>query len=113
MIKEINAVIFNETRRDTRFSRLNHADWRGAIVFLVLLASAVAGIQSSWTALSPTYDEPYHIANGLAWLGRGTQDDFEQPPLAQGVAALGLYLKGIRVAPAKRPVREDVRAIQQ
>jgi hypothetical protein len=60
---------------------------------LTLIGIATALIVSSWSVLSGTVDEPYHIANGLDWLEHGIQADFEDPPLAQGAMALGLYLE--------------------
>jgi hypothetical protein len=57
---------------------------------------AVFRIVNSAYTLSTTYDEPYHIGNGMAWLARGIQSSLEQPPLAQGAVALGLYLAGVR-----------------
>jgi 4-amino-4-deoxy-L-arabinose transferase-like glycosyltransferase len=61
---------------------------------LILIGSAIVLIVHSWSVLSGTVDEPYHVANGLDWLEHGIQEDFQQPPLAQGAIALGLYLQG-------------------
>src|SRR5580658_4298131 len=86
-----------EAQQNPRIFRWAQSDWSQSVVVLILAAMAVAGIESSWTVLSATYDEPYHIGNGMEWLDAGTQCDFEQPPLAQGMVALGPYLKGIRL----------------
>jgi len=68
--------------------------WLMEVGLLILIGIATALIVSSWSVLSGTVDEPYHIANGLDWLEHGIQADFQQPPLAQGAMALGLYLEG-------------------
>jgi hypothetical protein len=67
----------------------------------ILIGLAVVEVVNSSTSFSATYDEPYHIANGMEWLDRGTQSEFEQPPLAQGAIALGCYLEGIRSSSEK------------
>jgi hypothetical protein len=63
------------------------------LIACVLASTAI--IANSWNSLSGTVDEPYHIANGLGWLENGTQLDFQQPPLAQALVALGLHLQGV------------------
>jgi 4-amino-4-deoxy-L-arabinose transferase-like glycosyltransferase len=58
---------------------------------------SVVGVVNSWTALSATFDEPYHIASGMEWLDKGTYTyEPQHPPLARVVIALGPYLKGLR-----------------
>ena len=96
MVKRTNSAVVPETQHNPRSLRWAQSDWPWAICVFVLIGMAVVGIENSWTALSATYDEPYHVANGIEWLGQGTQSDLEQPPLAQGAIALGPYLKGIR-----------------
>jgi hypothetical protein len=66
----------------------------GLPLILILIATALI-VHGSY-GLSGTVDEPYHIANGLDWLENGKQADLQQPPLAQGAVALGLYLEGMR-----------------
>lgn len=68
--------------------------WLLEVGLLILVGIATGLIVNSWSVLSGTVDEPYHIANGLDWLEHGTQADFVDPPLAQGAVALGLYLEG-------------------
>jgi hypothetical protein len=51
----------------------------------------------SWTALSATIDEPFHIACGMEWLAKGTYTyELLHPPLARVAMALGPYGKGLR-----------------
>jgi 4-amino-4-deoxy-L-arabinose transferase-like glycosyltransferase len=74
--------------------------WLSNVVVLVLIGTigiAVVGIENSWTNLSATYDEPYHIASGMEWLHNGPNTNrLENPPLASVVVALGPYFRGLR-----------------
>jgi 4-amino-4-deoxy-L-arabinose transferase-like glycosyltransferase len=85
-----------------RSDELNQAlllppDWPWTIGVLILIGVAVVGVVGSWTALSATYDEPYHIASGMEWLDKGTYTiELQHPPLARVAVALGPYLKGVR-----------------
>jgi 4-amino-4-deoxy-L-arabinose transferase-like glycosyltransferase len=66
-----------------------------AICAVLLVALAVARVVATYRVFNQTFDEPAHIAGGMAWLDRG-QSDYDHPPLARVVAALGPYLMGIR-----------------
>ena len=64
---------------------------------IVLIGIAVARIASTYTVFNVTYDEPFHIANGMEWLQQGTfTNQYRHPPLAGVVSALGPYLHGLR-----------------
>ncbi len=83
-------------------------DWPLTIGVLILIGVAVVGVEGSWTALSATYDEPYHIAAGLEWLDKGTYNiEPQNPPLPPVAAALGPYFKGLR--PLSQPNSDDER----
>jgi 4-amino-4-deoxy-L-arabinose transferase-like glycosyltransferase len=74
-----------------------HSGLAWAIALLVLMGMAVAGVSSTWTILTATVDEPTQIASGMEWLDKGTYTyEFQHPPLARIVVALGPYLKGVR-----------------
>lgn len=64
-------------------------------VGLVLIASL--RIVSTYWVFSHVVDEPAHISAGLEYLSRKTYTyDWEHPPLARAMAALGVYLAGER-----------------
>jgi hypothetical protein len=62
------------------------------LIAILLGALAVARIVSTYAVVSPTYDEPAHIAAGIELLAQGTST-YEQkhPPLARVAVALGPY----------------------
>jgi hypothetical protein len=64
----------------------------------VLALIAVGRVTATYAVFNATSDEPAHIATGMEWLqfGRYTYEP-QHPPLARVAAALGLYLKGLRI----------------
>lgn len=96
MAKCTNSALAPGTGRDAKMFRWAHADWSWLIA-LALTGMAAIGVASSWTVLSATYDEPYHIACGMEWLDKGRYTyELQHPPLARVAVALGPFLKGIR-----------------
>jgi 4-amino-4-deoxy-L-arabinose transferase-like glycosyltransferase len=66
-----------------------------ALVAITLLACGLAA--STWSVFGHTWDEPEHLAAGMALLDRGRYDyDIQHPPLARLALALGPYLAGAR-----------------
>jgi len=97
MVKRADSTVVPETRHNSRVLRWAHSEWPWTMGVLILIGMAVVGVVNSWTALSATYDEPYHIASGMEWLDKGTYTyEFQHPPLARVAIALGPYLKGLR-----------------
>jgi hypothetical protein len=63
----------------------------------VLIGIGVARIAVTYTVFNGTYDEPFHIANGMEWLQQGTfTNQYRHPPLAGIVSALGPFIHGLR-----------------
>jgi len=66
-----------------------------ALALLVVLALGLAA--STWHVFDQTWDEPEHLAAGLALLDRGHYVyDIQHPPLARLALAVGPYLAGAR-----------------
>jgi hypothetical protein len=66
-----------------------------ALVLVTLVALGLAA--STWRVFGQTWDEPEHLAAGLALLDRGHYVyDIQHPPLARLALALGPYLAGAR-----------------
>jgi 4-amino-4-deoxy-L-arabinose transferase-like glycosyltransferase len=66
-----------------------------ALALMVLLATGLAA--STWHVFDQTWDEPEHLAAGLALLDRGHYVyDIQHPPLARLALAVGPYLAGAR-----------------
>jgi 4-amino-4-deoxy-L-arabinose transferase-like glycosyltransferase len=66
-----------------------------ALALVVLLALGLAA--STWHVFDQTWDEPEHLAAGLALLDRGHYVyDIQHPPLARLALAVGPYLAGAR-----------------
>jgi hypothetical protein len=66
-------------------------------VSLVLIASV--RIVATYWVFNHVVDEPAHISSGLEYLSRKTYSyDWEHPPLARAMAALGLYVAGERLS---------------
>jgi 4-amino-4-deoxy-L-arabinose transferase-like glycosyltransferase len=65
----------------------------------ILVAGVVTWcVVSTYTLFSHTVDEPTHIAAGMEWLERGTQElHSENPPLARVAVGLGAHLAGHRL----------------
>ena len=77
--------------------RRARSGWLWRIGVLIPVGMAVAGVVGSWTALSATVDEPFHIACGMEWLDKGAYTyELLHPPLARIAVALGPYFKGLR-----------------
>lgn len=71
--------------------------WLWRFLVLAMVGVSVTGMVKSWTTLSATFDEPYHIASGMEWLDKGTYTyELQHPPLARVVIALVPYLGGLR-----------------
>jgi len=97
MVKRTDNAVGSETPHNPRLFRWAHSDWPWKMAVLILIGMSVVGVVNSWTALSATYDEPYHIASGMEWLDKGIYTyEVEHPPLARVVIALGPYFKGLR-----------------
>jgi hypothetical protein len=66
-----------------------------ALLLALLLLISVGRVAATWNIFTATYDEPLHIAGGMAWLDQGIYPyDVKHPPLARVADALGLYLDG-------------------
>ena len=66
-----------------------------ALVLVTLLGCGLAA--STWSVYGHTWDEPEHIAAGMALLDRGHYDfDIQHPPLGRLMLAVGPYLAGAR-----------------
>ena len=66
---------------------------------VILIGLAVFRVASTYTVLNGTYDEPVHVACGMEWLQWGTYIcEPQHPPVARIAAALGPFLKGLRLA---------------
>ena len=66
-----------------------------AVALLMLLGCGLAA--STWHVYGHTWDEPEHLAAGMALLDRGHYDyDIQHPPLARLMLAAGPYLAGAR-----------------
>jgi len=67
------------------------------IALLAVILAACGLVASTWHEFGHTWDEPEHIAAGMALLDRGHYDfDIQHPPLARLLLALGPYLAGAR-----------------
>jgi hypothetical protein len=71
---------------------------RASVAILIALIVLGCGrIVSSYRTLNQAYDEGLHIACGMEWLSKGTYTyDYQHPPLARVIVALGPYLNGLR-----------------
>jgi hypothetical protein len=97
IVKCPDSALVPETHRNPRIFRWAHSDWPWTLGVLILIGMAVVGVEGTWTALSATIDEPYHIACGMEWLDKGTYTyELQHPPLARVAVALGPYFKGLR-----------------
>jgi 4-amino-4-deoxy-L-arabinose transferase-like glycosyltransferase len=60
---------------------------------------AAARVAGTYSTLNQTFDEPWHLAIGMAHLQFGAYDyEHKHPPLARDLAALGPFLAGVRSA---------------
>jgi hypothetical protein len=77
-------------------SKLGPAAFGGLTIAFVI--AAVTWTVVSASSLSHTFDEPHHLATGIAWWQFGTYRWWtENPPLPKVVTALGPYLAGMRL----------------
>ena len=69
-----------------------------SILTAAFVVAAVAWTVGSAASLSHTFDEPHHLATGIAWWQFGTYRWWtENPPLPKVVNALAPYLAGMRL----------------
>jgi hypothetical protein len=74
---------------------------------VVLIGMGVARIAATYTVFNGTYDEPFHIADGMEWLQQGTfTNQYRHPPLAGIVSALGPFLHGLRSPRRWKPAEQ-------
>src|SRR5260370_9980441 len=68
---------------------------RSLILAIALIALASLRIVSTYSEMSPTWDEPGHMACGLQYLAQHVyRYEAQHPPLARVMSALGPYLAG-------------------
>ncbi len=78
-----------------------------ALVGALLAAAAVGRVALTYHVFNSTYDEPIHVAAGMAWLDKGDYNvDWLHPPLARVALATGPYLAGLRFHPLPDAVQE-------
>lgn len=76
-------------------------------LLIILLLLGIAGIVSSYTALSETVDEGSHVYAGLLWWRDGTYtQDNSNPPLARIVESAPLYWLNIEPPKAAMPLAQ-------
>jgi hypothetical protein len=74
--------------------------WRSATI--VAAAVMLVRILQTVFLFNNTCDEPFHIASAVVMYDVGKESSgVEQPPLTRVVAGLPLYLRGVRLPPAK------------
>ncbi|WP_428936961.1 glycosyltransferase family 39 protein [Fontivita pretiosa] len=72
--------------------------WIHPTIILVAIVVMVARIGSTWPIFNDTVDEPYHLGSGVALLeARRHVHGIQHPPLARLVAAIPLWLSGVRL----------------
>jgi hypothetical protein len=70
---------------------------RSGLIAIVLIAIATLRISSTYGEMSPTWDEPGHMACGLEYLSEQVYlYESQHPPLARVMSALGPFLSGAR-----------------
>ena len=76
---------------------------------VALIALASLRIVSTYSEMSPTWDEPGHMACGLQYLAQHVyRYEAQHPPLARVMSALGPYLAGARPMGIKNQDQEGV-----
>ena len=79
------------------------------IVAVCLIALASLRVVSTYSEMSPTWDEPGHMACGLQYLAQHVYTyEAQHPPLARVMSALGPYLAGARPLGIKNQDQEGV-----
>lgn len=97
MTKRTNNPAIAEIENNAGSFRWFLSEWLLWIGVLMLVGLSVGEVVNSWTVLSATYDEPFHVASGMEWLDKGTYNyEAMHPPLARVAVTLGPYLKGLR-----------------
>jgi len=82
---------------------------RSLILSVALIALASLRIVSTYPDMSPTWDEPGHMACGLQYLAQHVyRYEAQHPPLARVMSALGPYLAGARPLGIKNQDQEGV-----
>jgi 4-amino-4-deoxy-L-arabinose transferase-like glycosyltransferase len=82
---------------------------RSLILAVGLIALASLRIVSTYSEMSPTWDEPGHMACGLQYLAQHVyRYEAQHPPLARVMSALGPYLAGARPLGIRNQDQEGV-----
>jgi 4-amino-4-deoxy-L-arabinose transferase-like glycosyltransferase len=82
---------------------------RSLVLAVALIAIASLRIVSTYSEMSPTWDEPGHMACGLQYLAQHVyRYEAQHPPLARVMSALGPYLAGARPMGVKNQDQEGV-----
>jgi hypothetical protein len=96
-VKDPDRRLVPEARPGNSFFALLQSGWPAVIVLIVLIGYAFVEVAGTWSLLSATVDEPFHIAAGMEWLDKGTYTyDLMHPPIARVALALGPYMRGLR-----------------
>ena len=84
-------------KRGRSMSEPARASAKLRLALLAVILAACGLVATTWHEFGHTWDEPEHIAAGMALLDRGHYDfDIQHPPLARLLLALGPYLAGAR-----------------
>jgi len=82
---------------------------RSLLLATALIALASLRIVSTYSEMSPTWDEPGHMACGLQYLAQHVyRYEAQHPPLARVMSALGPFLAGARPLGIKNQDQEGV-----
>jgi 4-amino-4-deoxy-L-arabinose transferase-like glycosyltransferase len=82
---------------------------RSLVLAAALIALASMRIVSTYSQMSPTWDEPGHMACGLQYLAQHVyRYEAQHPPLARVMSALGPFLAGARPLGIKNQDQEGV-----
>jgi 4-amino-4-deoxy-L-arabinose transferase-like glycosyltransferase len=82
---------------------------RSLVLAAALIALAGMRIVSTYSQMSPTWDEPGHMACGLQYLAQHVyRYEAQHPPLARVMSALGPFLAGARPLGIKNQDQEGV-----
>lgn len=83
-------------------------------ILSLLIALGLAQIISTYSQVSVTYDEPWHVAVGLEQWQFGTYTyEYQAPPLARLLIAAGPYLAGVRLPVHRSVVKEGANVLFQ